>query len=444
MTFRLPETGLPGLSPLLDGSLWNTWVSEDRVFPLSDVRSAIRYVRLKPGVSCRLTIFADDQGRGSEPPPGMLVHLYPDAGRARGAFQKESRRRHFLASGGHTPFLIEDPPILVLPFPNDPDIPDLRHVYEPERFRRTLASVLPEFPTDAWRIQRQLIQTRMLAYKPGRRAVFRIKTKLRRLQGDEKVRVFLHAKLETPRTVERSHRNLLRIWEARPRDGCWTVPRPRGYVPARSFVAAEWVEGESLLGRFHGGGDSLDEACAATGRALARFHTLELGLEHQPSPVEESEKLLEYAADLARLLPEESTWIHILGERIAGELSRLSTSPSCITHGDFHLGQVITGNGPPCFVDLDGAGRGYAAHDLGSFLAHLHEIGAPRELSGAFLNAYEDVTEQPIDPPLIQITTTAALFRRAIFPFRRLEEEWPDTIRDRLNAVEDLLTGISS
>ena len=47
MNFRLPETGLPGLGPLLDGSLWSEWAAEERVFALTDVRSAVR---------CRFTV----------------------------------------------------------------------------------------------------------------------------------------------------------------------------------------------------------------------------------------------------------------------------------------------------------------------------------------------------------------------------------------------------
>ena len=133
----------------------------------------------------------------------FLLRLFPDGERAREAFEKELSRRHMIGSGGYQPFLCEDPPVVAVPYPNDPELPELRRIYQPERFRRTLSAVLPGYPGEDWRIQRQLIKPTLLAYKPGRRAVYKLKIKLRRRVGDEKIRVRLHAKFETAKTAQR-------------------------------------------------------------------------------------------------------------------------------------------------------------------------------------------------------------------------------------------------
>ena len=47
----LPEHGIPALEGLVNGGLWARWVDEGRVFPVPDLRRAIRYLRLKPYLS---------------------------------------------------------------------------------------------------------------------------------------------------------------------------------------------------------------------------------------------------------------------------------------------------------------------------------------------------------------------------------------------------------
>ena len=43
----LSEHGIPALDGLVNGGLWATWADEGRVFPVGDLRRAIRYLRLK-------------------------------------------------------------------------------------------------------------------------------------------------------------------------------------------------------------------------------------------------------------------------------------------------------------------------------------------------------------------------------------------------------------
>ena len=129
--FPVPATALPALKPLLDGSLWQEWAAERRVFPLADLVPAIRYVRLKPSTSCRLVVFGAEGETAADPPPGFLLHLYPDPERARVAFGKELTRRSHKGEGVFEPFLCERFGVVAVPFPNDPAIPGLRHMYRP-------------------------------------------------------------------------------------------------------------------------------------------------------------------------------------------------------------------------------------------------------------------------------------------------------------------------
>ncbi|MFQ5653286.1 MAG: phosphotransferase enzyme family protein [Planctomycetota bacterium] len=437
----LPRTSLPALDPLLNGTLWQRWADSDRVFPLDDVREGISYVRLKPDSSCRLVVLAPGRGSAEDPPPVFLLTLYPTLDRATIAFEKESSRRHLVGSAGYEPFLCSECFVVAVPYPNDPEIPDLRHLYIPDRFRRTLAEILPDYPPEIWRIQRSLTKMELLAYKPGRRAVYRIKVKIRRRVGDEKVRVRLHLKLETPSTCERSYGNLTAVHHAIGPGAGWRVPLPRGLIESRSVVATEWVEGISLAG-LAAKGDGAD-FFGATGRALAGLHNLDLGLDHLLSPIEEGESLIALAGDLIQLLPDEEPRLRELGRSLATGMSRLSLAPSAIAHGDFHLDQVLVSDGMPVIVDLDRTGRGYAACDVGSFLAHGLEREVPADLTDAFLDGYRQVAPHPLADELITITTAAALFRRSVFPFRTLRPDWPQETLERIEQVEELLRRVS-
>ncbi len=437
--FPLPQTQLPALDALLNRGLWQRWAAEKRVFPIADLARAVGYVRLKPRHSCRVTVFDGRTGRGAEPPLGFLLHLLPSVERARELYGKVGARLAAGVAGKFPPFVCDSPPAVAIPFPHDPVLDGLERVFEPDRFRRTLAEVLPEFPEAEWRIQKRLSKTTLLHYKPERRAVFRIQARLRRRTGDEKARILLHAKVARPAEAERAHVNHHVIAAALPPGADWGVAHPRGLAADSCFYACDWVDGEdlaALLGR--GGADAL-AALAAGGRAVAALHSLDLPLPHRPSPMEEGEELCLLAEDLALILPDHRERILGLGEALACAVSRLALVPSVIVHGDLHPGQVLLSNGAATLVDFDAAGRGYAAWDLGSFLARLAEREAPPAAREAFLAGYRDAGGAASDPALLAITTAAALFRRAFFPLRELRRDWPVRAERLISRSDEIL-----
>jgi hypothetical protein len=437
----LPDTGLPGAAPLLNGDLWQRWSSEGRVFPLEDVRGAVGYLRLKPGVSCRITLFGNDGGHGEEPPEGYLLHLFATPERARQAFEKFTKREAVVGTGGYEPFLCEDPPVVATPFPNDPEISDLRHVYDVDRFRRALSGTRPpEFPSESWRLQKRHVRTTLLAYKPGRRAVFKVRVGMRNTEQDKKLRAYWHVKILTPKSVEPTFQNQKAIHEALPPDAEWRVPAPRGTVPSLSMVAGEWVLGTPLTKalRDSDGTGELLETLGRVGAALAGFHELDLPLEHLASPPEEAEQVRALGEDLQHLLPDKSASLKELSSRLASELGRLSTDASTILHGDFHPGQILLEDGRVVIVVLDCAGRGYAGIDLGNFVAGLLERHLPEPVIDAFLKGYEEKRALPADG-VLRVATSLALFRRAFFPFRTLQADWPEKTDTLLNTAARVL-----
>ncbi|HIN80777.1 MAG TPA: hypothetical protein EYN00_06850, partial [Planctomycetes bacterium] len=242
----LPENELTGLEELINGDLWQRFVSEGKVFPIDSVVGNSSYLRLKPSSSCRIFIQGVDRHTATTPPQGFLLHLFADLQRTKTAFAKEQTRRHLVGEDGFGPFIDEASCLIGVPFPNDPEIPDLRHIYTPDRFRRTLSDLLPEYPKEEWRIQRSLTKLTLLAYKPGRRAVFRIKLKLRRRSGDEKVRVLLHVKVEHPDAAAQSAKNLEEILGVHSIGHHLKIPAYRGHSNSRTLCASEWIDGSEV------------------------------------------------------------------------------------------------------------------------------------------------------------------------------------------------------
>jgi aminoglycoside phosphotransferase (APT) family kinase protein len=438
-TFPVPPSALPGLAPLLSGDLWQRWSDEGKVFPVAGLRSGIRYVRLKPGTSCRLSVFGNGSRPASEPPLGFLLYLFPDVERAALAFLKVLNRPRFSTPGSYEPFMSEDTATVAVPFPNDSEVPGLRHFYRNFRVTRALMDSMAGYRESEWRVLKSKTRRELLAYKPGRRAVFRMDLRIEHRREARSSRLALHTKVENRESFERSAANLAAIHQAIPRGAGFGVPAPLARIEARATTASEWIEGESLETAVFGSRSI--PALQATGRALAGLHRLELPL-HPARDLLQGPALRDLGRDLALLLPESKNRILILSERIARRIGAIERASSVMLHGDFHLGQVILSGDGPVVVDLDRAGRGHPLSDVGTLLAHLEEAGLGIDEANAFLHGYSEVESgSSFAVAEVRIAKAAALFRRSIFPFRRLEPDWPTQVETRLGGVEALLGG---
>jgi len=438
--FRVPATCLPALEPLLVGDLWQTWAEQGKVFPVGDLREAVRYVRLKPTASCRLAVFGESREARSNLPAGFLLYLYPDRQRARAAYDKAVCRPRFPDPDGYEPFLSERHATLAVPFPNDAKIPALRHLYRPYRLRRALNEVLPDYPQTSWRISKRETGTQLLAYKPGRRAVFRVDVAIEHRTGPERIRLPLHIKVENPVSYRRSFANLTSIHAAIPEDAGWRVPAPRGNADSRGLAAAEWVHGVRLDRAVSEGPGAA--ALRATGRALLGLHRLAPAGLGQAASGLDGDSLCDLGNDLAELLPEHADRIRGLAERLAVQAAFLTEARSATVHGDFHLDQVLLAGDDVVLVDFDRAGSGHPLGDVGALLAHLEESGSGPESGHEFLEAYAEADGSPLERDRLSVATAAALFRRSIAPFRELKSDWPAQVLHKLERVAERLSGV--
>ncbi len=434
MSFPVPPAGLPGLAALLAGDLWDRWVEQQRVFPLARFRAAVRYVRLKAHTSCRLAVLHGD------PPQGFLLHLYPDTRRAEEAWAKVATRKLLLHDPRYGAFLDRSHAVVAVPFPNDPELPALRHFHRDYRLKQALLEYLDGDGPPGWRLVKHRTTRRLLAYKPGRRAVYRVDACLERREDGERRLVPVHVRIEPQRAYEATERKLAAIRRAAAASSDLALPGGATRSAARGLTMRDWARGSSLaqlLATARAG-----EAAERAGRALAVLHGLPLSLgDRAGDPVGD---VARQGADLAARLPGEARRIEQVGQRLAALLPALfDGSPAVTVHGDFHPGQVVLGDGPPLVADFDRAGAGHPATDLGSMLAYLAEAGDVGPWGEAFLDGYAKVAPRAATWEQLAVGRATAAFHRLAVPFRRLAPDWPRLVQERLDRIESRLMAVT-
>lgn len=434
--FPLPPDTPFGFSKLIDGELWDRLVAENKVFPLDDPRQNIQYLRLKPG-ACRVFLMGDPRESADTPPQGILLRIFDDHDRASLAFEKEKTRRPLPSPDGFKPFLDEESGVVGLPFPNDPEIPELRRIYEPDRFRRLALELVQDRSSDEWRLQRSLTKFRLLAYKPGRRAVLRAKLKFRHLTEDQKIRIRLHLKVEKKATAQMSIKQAQQISSSTTDCKNFQTPQFLGAASNGSLFAHEWCDGKSIFTS----GENLTDVLKTLGTAVAEFHSLPLEINSHVPPQLMLEEVKILAADLTRLIPGCGSDIQSITDELMRQIPILSSLPSSLLHGDLHLDQFLINKGMPIIVDFDRAGRGYACLDIGSLLEDLRIRGVDEAASVSFVEGYQQQSDRQLLPQHIVIGRVLAILRRASEPLRNLEMDWQDQLQASLSECHRLLAG---
>jgi hypothetical protein len=182
-------------------------------------------------------------------------------------------------------------------------------------------------------------------------------------------------------------------------------------------------------------GSAVDVATEA-GRLLAAFHASPVdGLEALPPPDQ-----LQRAARSASLVIAVSPSLEPRVRRLLADLEELQPDdpPLVRAHGDFHAGQVVETRGILALVDLDEACRAPAALDVANYAAHLVrgadvDLGAAQDCLQLLLDGYG------ARPEHLSWYMATAVLRRAPFPFRFLDERWPEAMTSQIEAAEAAL-----
>lgn len=311
--------------------------------------------------------------------------------------------------------------VLLLGFPLDRAMHDLRRLVRPSKVRSLVSAVCPQLIPDGMRFSKSRSTFALVRYKPERRAVlhWRIGCVARdgRTRADVSAWLRIHAEPTVARTA---------LATAAAAAAGVLCPRTLGIAHDRLALESH-VDGRS----FQPNGDGLAAAASAVARLHAAAPPTSLPCH---GPVHELDRVLRATDDLARLSPILGDQARALADGLAACVP--TNSGLVFTHGDLHPGQILLGQRDAGLLDFDRACVSTPAHDL----AAMHAQGVladPTHGAGfatAFANAYRQFRDLP---PAHELAwwTAAALLRAATQPFRALRADWPERTATLLDAA---------
>ncbi len=307
--------------------------------------------------------------------------------------------------------LVPDAGLLLVGFPLDRQMPDLRRLVRASKVRSVVVGYRPDLIPDTLRISKSRSRRHIVRYKPERRAVLRWDLGFK---GDD---------------AQIADVNLT-VWFrllAEPLPARTKLARAASIAGVR-VPALLSAPHDCLLLEAHIEGSAWQPGdrgpLDAVGSTLARLHGAQLpdDVPLRDAPVE-LDLVTRAAADLGRLTPDHGA----LATEVAAMLARSlpAASRPQVLHGDFHCGQVLMA-GDAGLCDFDRACAGPVGADLAAF--HAHAVYDDQANGAAFAAALvEAYGRHAALPPARAIAwwNACALARMAATPFRNLRSDWP-------------------
>lgn len=431
--FVARDPTLPGLALLLDPVAFRTALTVVR--PDIQVRKVEAiYVRYKPETNClvkfRLTITTD---QATTKTTIVYAVAYPDSKWVKlDGVYTEGETEHLL---GSAPVVLEEAAVVIYSFPCDRRLKALPRLFDAKQRLRLLKRTLPNQP-GLW--EAQIVPMR---YKPERRFVAR-------LEADQTYALLkLYSKnsfgqAKNSRTSYVAGKHLY-------------TARSLGYSERYCLQVLEWLDGlpldNLLFSQQNEGKICPQQVMKRAGMALAELHGQTYGTSTKQGGTMDGEAqtmsraILSFAPHLARQ-------VHEVAKRVTTTLDTLSEQPGCVIHGDFSADQVLVGERDSgahrvAILDLDRAGWGDPASDVGSFIANLNQLSIAGCLSEeqvkswtrALVKGYHCAAAWTLGPERIQIQTAIRLLRLVPEPFRLRWPNWYDATEEILQRVEEVI-----
>jgi len=221
--------------------------------------------------------------------------------------------------------------------------------------------------------------------------------------------------------------------------GASGVPRPLGWASTSGVLALETAPGTRCADLAPVAAPS----SALMGRAIAAFHEVPV-LAGTPPFGRLGPRRVERSAEvLAMARPDLAPAARDLARRLA--TTRLDGTPVMV-HGDCHPKNAIVDGDRLTLIDLDQAGRGAAAADIGSLLARVRVVGitggdptTAAQLADAFLAGYASQRALPDRAAIRWHTAAALVVEQAVRAVNRVRPDVLAHLADVLGAAADLL-----
>lgn len=304
--------------------------------------------------------------------------------------------------------------------PADPELPALATACGPDQIAHRLS--LPVLP-----------QVDLLAYRPLRRAVLRVR-------GEQVPDGEVYVKVVRPRVLEdfvARHRILTDAG----------VPAPAvlheedtGLVVLRAGQGASLA---NLLAR----GLGEREARTVMENVVATLDELPAAALDLPRRLAWAERAGHYGHAASVVMPEHAERIDRLAQGVTAALERTDPGPVVPTHGDLYEANLLMeGTGVSAVLDVDAVGPGHRVDDLACLLAHVSVLPhlAPSTYPGvpATLATWTAQAEEMVDPDALRARAAGVVLSLVAGAKRGGGDDWRDDAEGRLAEAERWLDAV--
>jgi ABC-type multidrug transport system ATPase subunit len=252
---------------------------------------------------------------------------------------------------------------------------------------------------------------RLLAYKPGRRAVLRLDQHVIKIYAGDVEFAGAVTGLEASSRLEG-----LRI------------PRREAVLPELQLTCQAMLPGRPP--------SAAGDPAQAAGAVLAGLHRSRLPGLRPFTHADQLRAAAGSAGSVTAVVPE-------LEQRLTGllrmlELTIPDQSSLLPAHGDYHSNQLLEIDGALAVIDFDEMCAASAALDVASYAAH-HVNGGEGDMTAASAALAGLVAGYGVRPHALAWYLSTSILRRAPFPFRFMEPNWPLRIERMVTDAEEAL-----
>lgn len=305
--------------------------------------------------------------------------------------------------------------IVVWRVPADPWLPGLAAAIDPDRVGPLLAGL--GFPAED-------LQTRIRAYRPGRRAVVEV--------WGPGTRAFV--KVVRPSRAEALHERHAAL------DTVAEVPASLGWSAEHGIVVLQAMPGRTAR-----------QILAGSGPLPSGAELLSV-LDSLPPTDEAPHKgwrLEEFRDHISTVHPDIADRVAELTDGLAPFEAEVAAEPSVSVHGDLYEAQVIVDGGRVVgLLDVDTFGPGRRIDDLATYVGHLVVLATTMPgREERILGHARDVLAQfdaTVAPDLLRAAVAAVILGLATGSFRVLDDDWPRHTAHRIELAHQWLESARS
>ncbi len=441
---HIPEDSkLTGLSLLFDVSrILNVLSSKADGSMLRIVSCRITWVRYKPETNC---LVAYELGcTDTETGESEVVRYFGKCYLAED-FENSVQKTQFIHvsvdSRLPTVIVLEDQRTILSHCLADRSLDALPLLSNSRKLVRLLHNEIPGLNRNVFRISDKKLKIRIVRFKPERRALVQIKTRLVHRSNGRREDLRLYVRHYADNLGASVYKTMKTLYQVSGGSSLYEIPEPLACLSEDRLLFMSELAGERLTDRL--AHPPVGNLLKMTARALAALHSApvpDLNIRTIDNLLDDTKAT---ADSLVTLDPQLSTTVEKLLDWLQ-ELPVLGGNDTAFVHGDFYHDQVLLGENKIGILDFDRSYTGDPLADVGNFCAHLLMEGLPGEVkeasSRAFLFAVEyfrSSGRQP-DQRRLMLWTVFGLLQLAVSPFRGFEPDWKSKSRSILTLAEQI------